>query len=193
MSTTCGHCKIHLAIEVSVENSRSMSEPVQPTEKRRAIYAGSFDPVTNGHLWVIEKGARLFDELVIAIGENPSKNYMFSVEERVAMLSETLTEYENVNLRVIGNKYLVKYAAEQKISYLLRGIRSVQDFEYEKSMAQINHDLVADIETVYLLPPASISQISSSMVKGLVGPDEWEESLKKYVPQAVLGRLRANQ
>ncbi len=156
---------------------------------KRAIYAGSFDPITNGHLWVIEKSAQLFDDLIVAIGENPGKNYWFSTEERLEMLKESVSSYKNLSVVLIGNKFLATYAQEQGITHLIRGIRSHQDYEYERSMGQINKDLAPDVETVYLLPPSSVADVSSSLVRSLVGPEGWKNKIKKYVPPNVIQHL----
>lgn len=155
-----------------------------------AVYAGSFDPVTNGHVWVIGRAAELFDKLIVAIGENPSKNYLFSVAERKEMLENALEEYKNVHVEIVGNKYLAKYASENGVAYLVRGVRTAEDFEYERTMAHINLNLAPDVQTMYLIPPFNISQISSSMVKSLVGPESWEDSIKKYVPRGVVKLLK---
>lgn len=162
-------------------------------EVRKAIYAGSFDPVTNGHLWVISKAARLFDELIVAIGDNPAKDYLFSTEERLQMLRSSLTPYKNITVTDIGNKFLGSYAQEHGIEYLIRGIRSHQDYEYERSMGHINLDLAPDVSTLYFLPPASVSEISSSLVKSLVGPEGWKDKVKKYVPAGVVEHLARKQ
>ena len=156
---------------------------------KRAIYAGSFDPITNGHLWVIEKSAQLFDELVVAVGENPAKNYWFGKDERLEMLEKAVSSLKNVSTMLIGNKFLATYAQEQGITHLIRGIRSHQDYEYERSMGQINKDLAPKVETIYLLPPSSVADISSSLVRSLVGPEGWKDKVKKYVPPGVLTYL----
>lgn len=159
-------------------------------KQKCAIYAGSFDPVTNGHLWVIKQSCRLFDQVIVAIGDNPNKSYLFSAEERLEMLESLSEEFPNVSFEILGNKYLARYAQEKNIPFLIRGIRSNQDFEYEKGMAHINNNIAPEIETIYLIPPLTITQISSSMVKGLVGPEGWEDSVKKYVPRGVMKLLK---
>ncbi|GAA5786256.1 phosphopantetheine adenylyltransferase [Chitiniphilus shinanonensis] len=158
---------------------------------RRGVYAGSFDPVTNGHLWMIEHGTRLFDEMIVAIGENPDKRYTFSVEERVAMLRETTAHLTNLRVEIFENRFLVDYAREENADYILRGIREAADYEFERKMRYVNADLAPHIDTVFLMPPREIAEISSTMVKGLVGPGNWESVVCQYVPQPVFERLLA--
>ena len=162
-------------------------------KSKRAIYAGSFDPLTLGHLWVIRQAAQLFDELTVAIGENPGKNYLFSVAQRKKHVEEAIRELQidgSITTEVIHNKFLVKYAEEMKIPYLVRGIRGPNDFNYESVMNQVNREMSPSIETIYLIPPAELSQISSSMAKGLVGPEGWEKAILKYIPKNVLPDLK---
>ncbi len=162
-------------------------------KSKRAIYAGSFDPLTLGHLWVIKQASQLFDELTVAIGENPGKKYLFSVKQRKKHVEEAMKDLKiggNVSIAVINNKFLVKHAEESKIPYLVRGIRGANDFNYELVMNQVNREMSPKIETIYLIPPAEMSQISSSMVKGLVGPEGWEKAILKYIPKNVLSDLK---
>lgn len=144
---------------------------------------------------MISKAATLFDELIIAIGENPSKKYHFSTQERVQHIENALGEQNlkaHIKIDVIKNKFLVKYAESNQISYFVRGIRSNDDFHYEYAMNQINRELAETVEGIYLIPPDELSQISSSMVKGLVGIEGWEEAVAKYVPQPVLTSFKKN-
>ncbi len=162
-------------------------------KSKRAIYAGSFDPLTLGHLWVIKQAAQLFDELTVAIGENPNKQYLFSVKLRKKHVEDALANLKigkNISIAIIDNKFLVKYAEEMKIPYLVRGIRGPNDFNYELVMNQVNREMSPQVETIYLVPPAELSQISSSMVKGLVGPEGWEKAIQKYIPKNVLPDLK---
>ncbi|WP_035059389.1 pantetheine-phosphate adenylyltransferase [Andreprevotia chitinilytica] len=158
---------------------------------RRGVYAGSFDPVTNGHLWMVEHGVRMFDEMIVAIGENPDKKYTFSVEERVAMLRETTSHLPNLRVETFENRFLVDYAREQSADYILRGIREAADYEFERKMRYVNADLAPHVDTVFLMPPREIAEVSSTMVKGLVGPEGWELVVGQYVPEAVFRRLLA--
>lgn len=157
---------------------------------RTAVYAGSFDPLTNGHLWMIEQGLQLFDHLYVAIGSNPSKNYTFTVEERLKLLRESLPSCERLTISHFDNRYLVDYANEVDAHNILRGIRSSADYEYERVMRHINGDMAPDINTVFLMPPRDIAELSSSMVKGLIGPDGWEDTVRRYVPVAVFEKLK---
>ena len=151
---------------------------------RKAVYAGSFDPITNGHLWMIREGARLFDELVVAIGTNPDKHYTFTLAERVRMLEDSIGDLPHVRVDSFEHMLLVNYTASVGARYLLRGIRNEGDYEYERGMRHINSDLRPDIVTVFLMPPREIAEVSSSLVKGLVGPDGWEPIVRQYVPEA---------
>jgi pantetheine-phosphate adenylyltransferase len=151
---------------------------------KKAVYAGSFDPITNGHLWMIEQGANLFDELVVAIGTNPDKKYAFSLAERKAMLRDSTHHIHSICLDVVGHNFLVQYAHSIGAQYVLRGIRSERDYEYEREMRHINHDLRPDIVTVFLMPPREIAEVSSSLVKGLVGLEGWGTVVRQYVPEA---------
>jgi pantetheine-phosphate adenylyltransferase len=157
--------------------------------RRLGVYAGSFDPVTVGHLWMIEQGVLLFDRLVVAIGTNLEKRYTFSLEERLTMLRESLRTFRNVTVVSFANRYLIDFAQSIGATHVLRGIRSESDYEYERTMRYINGDLDGDICTVFLMPPRGIAEVSSSMVKGLVGPHGWKSVVQKYVPEPVYRRL----
>jgi pantetheine-phosphate adenylyltransferase len=152
---------------------------------RTAVYAGSFDPPTNGHLWMIERGLEMFDHLIVAIGDNPSKRYSFSVEERLDLLRATTTASERLVIAHLDNRYLVDYARKMGAKYLLRGIRSPHDYEYERVMRHINSDMVPEITSVFLMPPRDIAEVSSNMIKSLIGPKGWEDTVRRYVPEPV--------
>lgn len=152
---------------------------------RHAVYAGSFDPITNGHLWMIDHGSRLFDRLTVAIGINPDKRYRFGLDDRLAMLREAVAPFANVTVAHYENRFLVHYAREVGAGFILRGIRNEQDYGYERGMRYVNGEFDADVSSVFLMPPREYAEISSSFVKGLVGPDGWEQMLQKYVPPGV--------
>jgi pantetheine-phosphate adenylyltransferase len=157
------------------------------------VYAGSFDPPTLGHLWMIEQGVRLFDRLTVAVGVNPDKKYTFSVEERLEMLRDSVKQFRNLTVTSFSNRYLIHYAQSVGAAYILRGIRSESDYEFERTMRNINGDIDSNICTVFLMPPRGIAEISSSMVRGLIGPVGWQKIVRKYVPDSVYAKLRAHR
>jgi pantetheine-phosphate adenylyltransferase len=135
---------------------------------RRAIYPGSFDPVTNGHLDIIERGCKLFDEIIIAILVNPDKQPMFTSAERREILSEVLSEIEKGDCHLVVEDFqglLVHYAIEREADAIVRGIRAISDYEYELQMALMNRRLEPSIETVFMMPAETYSYVSSRLVK----------------------------
>jgi pantetheine-phosphate adenylyltransferase len=152
-----------------------------------AIYPGSFDPVTNGHLDLIERGAKIFERLIVAVLQNREKDPLFKVGERVEMLREATQGWGNVEVDVF-NGLLMDYARQKKARVILRGIRAISDYEYELQMALMNRKLAPEIETVFMLPGEKYSYLSSRLVREisqLGGP------VKDLVPAAVEERLRA--
>jgi len=152
---------------------------------RIAVYAGSFDPITNGHLWMIEQGVNLFDQLVVAIGTNPDKRYTFSLEERLRLIEQSTGGLPNIRIDHFTNQFLVHYANAVGASYILRGIRNEGDYEYERVLRHLNSDQRPEITTVFLMPPRAIAEVSSSLVKGFVGPEGWQAIVEQYVPPPV--------
>jgi pantetheine-phosphate adenylyltransferase len=136
-------------------------------------------------MYMIHEGAKLFDELIVAIGINPDKQYTFSLEERLAFLGDCTRGIAHVKLEHFTNMFLVDYAKKIGASHILRGIRNPNDYEYERGMRHINSDLNAQIVTVFLIPPREIAEVSSSFVKGLVGPKGWRKIVKEYLPHPV--------
>lgn len=133
---------------------------------KRAIFPGSFDPITLGHSDIIERGTKLFDEIIVAIGVNADKNYMFSLEERVSFIKKTFANEPKV--KVLTYKGLtVDFCNEHGVDFILRGLRNPADFEFEKAIAHTNRDL-APIETVFLLTSANRSYIASSIVRDVI-------------------------
>ena len=135
---------------------------------RRAIYPGSFDPVTNGHLDIIERGCKLFDEIIVGILVNPDKQPLFTVEERQQMLTEVLRDINQGGCVVRVDSFqglLVNYAVAQQADVIVRGIRAISDYEYELQMALMNRRLQPGIETVFMMPAETYSYVSSRLVK----------------------------
>lgn len=146
-----------------------MSEKEQSkTIKRRAIFPGSFDPMTNGHLDIIKRSLSLFDEIIIAVLNNPEKNPMFSVEERCAMISEILPEIEDGKCNLVVDSFsglTADFARNTNSVAIIRGIRAVADYEYELRMALMNRRLEPEIETVFLMAAEEYSYVSSNLMK----------------------------
>lgn len=155
----------------------------------KAIYPGSFDPLTNGHLDLIARAAKIFDHLVVAILRNSSKDPLFSIEERVAMLSEGIAALENVSISTFDG-LLVDFAREQRAHAVVRGIRAISDYEYEFQMALMNRRLSPDVETIFLMPDAKYSFVSSRLVKEVF---ELGGSIDGLVPKFVIERLKDKQ
>jgi len=135
---------------------------------RRAIYPGSFDPVTNGHLDIIERGCKLFDEIIVSILVNPDKQPFFTLEERSEMLKEVLQDISQGKCTVRVDSFrglLVNYAVAQEADVIVRGIRAISDYEYELQMALMNRRLEPGIETVFMMPAETYSYVSSRLVK----------------------------
>lgn len=156
-----------------------------PPSRRIAVYAGSFDPLTSGHLWVIRTGSGLFDELYVAVGTQPDKRPFFSLEERLRLLKRSLRGLHNVRVGHFENEFLVDYARDVKARYILRGIRNPMDLEYERAMRQINADLAPSIATVFLMPPRELAEVSSSFVRGMVGLKGWTKVVRRFLPGPV--------
>src|SRR3712207_5084653 len=157
---------------------------------RRAIYPGSFDPVTNGHLDIIERGCKLFDEIIIGILVNPEKQPFFTVEERQEMLNEVVQDITHGGCKVRVDSFsglLVNYAVAQKADVIVRGIRAISDYEYELQMALMNRRLEPGIETVFMMAAEDYSYVSSRLVKEvfLLGG-----AIEGLVPASVEARMR---
>lgn len=155
----------------------------------KALYAGTFDPITNGHMDIIHRSLEFCDQLTIAVGINPSKKTMFSEEERIKQIQEACSRIGTSHINVISFQgLLVEYAKDNNIHLLVRGIRSVSDFEYEINLANINKVLAPSIETVFLPTSPELAVVSSSMVKEIskLGGD-----ISKFVPPHIVGQINS--
>lgn len=162
-----------------------------PNNIRRAVYAGSFDPPTNGHLWMIRRAQAMFDELIVAIGNNPDKKSTYTTDERRQMLEAITAEFPNVTIAQFNNRFLVDFADSVGAAFVVRGIRTASDYEYERAMRYINADLQPAITTVILMPPREFAEVSSTMVKGMIGPENWQHTIRRYLPEAVYQTILA--
>lgn len=156
---------------------------------KKAVYPGSFDPITNGHLDIIERASKLFDELTVAVLVNPDKKGMFDIDERVDLIKKVTKQYDNVSV-VSFNGLLIDFMNKNGIDVIVKGLRAVSDFEYELQMALMNNKLDATKETVFMMTSAKYSFLSSSAVKQVAKfggcikelvPDELVELISKKV------------
>lgn len=159
--------------------------PVAIPFMRRAIYPGSFDPVTNGHLDIIERARKLFDEVIVAVAHNDEKDPVFSLSERLELLRETAGKIDNVRIAQFTG-LLVEFANAEKAGAVIRGLRAVSDFEFEFQMALMNRKLDAVVETIFLMPKEEYTYLSSRIVKEIarLGGD-----VSGFVPACVAGAL----
>jgi len=163
-----------------------------------AVYPGSFDPLTNGHLDVIKRGAKVFDHLIVAVSDNPAKQALFTREERVDMIKEVTRGLKNTSAEWFEG-LLVEYVRRKKAGMILRGIRTISDFEYEYQMAMTNRTFAADIETVFVMTHEEYSFVSSRLIKEAASlggdvstfvPKEVEKVLKKKLAAETSTRVR---
>ncbi len=156
---------------------------------KSAIYPGTFDPVTFGHLDLIGRATEIFDNLIVAVARNGYKNPLFTLEERVAMLKEATRDIDNLTV-VAFDGLVVEFARQQKVNVLIRGLRMFSDFEYEFQMALTNRRLAADIQTVFLMPSESYSFLSSTLIKetATLGAD-----ISSFVPDFVARKLKGKR
>ena len=155
-----------------------------------AIYAGTYDPFTNGHRFTTEFGLDLFDKVIIAIGENPVKKTLFSLDERLEMIRKSTEDLRNIEVDHFTGLYTVDYATNKSAQYLLRGIRNTTDFGYEQEFQNLCYIRNPTIKLVYAIPPQNLTGVSSSTVKGLCGYNNWESLVTQFVSPFVLEKLK---
>ncbi|MEK6678584.1 MAG: pantetheine-phosphate adenylyltransferase [Nitrospirota bacterium] len=155
-------------------------------KKNIAVYPGTFDPITNGHIDLVERSLGIFDEVIIALAPNPKKIPLFTIEERIEMIKAATKGLENVKTDVF-NGLLVNYAKKKKAKAIIRGLRAVSDFEYEFQMALMNRRLDSRIETVFLMPSEEYSYLTSTIIKEIAA---FKGSVKGLVPKIVEDKLK---
>ena len=154
-----------------------------------AIYPGSFDPITNGHLDIIERASKLCDKVIVAVLKNTNKNPMFTLEERVALIEEVVAPLNNVTVECFSG-LLVDYAKQHNANVIIKGLRAVSDFEYEFQMALMNRKLSPDVETIFLMTSSKNSYLSSSIVKEVAKFGGCIEGLvPENIKQAILNKI----
>ena len=152
-----------------------------------AVYAGSFDPITLGHVDIVRRGATLFDEVIVAVGQNPAKRYTFGLEQRGGIIEDALCDVSNVRVDVFDG-LLVDYCRRVGARVILRGLRAVTDFEFEFKIGLANMDMAPAIQTVFLLTEPSMLFVSSSLIREIASH---QGDVSKYVPTAAADALRA--
>jgi len=157
-------------------------------KKRIAVYPGTFDPVTNGHIDIIQRAVKLFDKIIVAVALNPRKNPMFPIEQRVDFIQQGLKELKDVDVIPFSN-LLIEFAQSKKASVIIKGLRAVSDFEYELQMGLMNRNLDEKMETLFMIPSQEFSFLSSNFVKEIArhGGD-----VHKLVPRSVAKNLIRN-
>ncbi len=155
-----------------------------------AVYPGSFDPPTSGHINIIERGLKMFDKVVVAVAVNSSKKTLFTLEERLDLLREIFKGEKRLVLDTFENELLVNYVRSKKAQVILRGLRTVKDYEYEFQMALANRQLAPEIETVFMMTESQFSHISSSLIKEILSLGG---SGKGMIPKIVEQKLKAKQ
>jgi pantetheine-phosphate adenylyltransferase len=156
------------------------------TLQRTAIYPGTFDPITNGHLDLVRRALSMFDHLIVAVGHNPEKRPLFEVSERLQMAGDSLREFERVRVEMFSG-LLAEFAKQKGALAIIRGLRAVSDFELEFQMALMNRRLAPDIETVYLMPNEKYTYLSSTLIKDVA---HYGGDVSRFVPEPVLRMLR---
>lgn len=153
---------------------------------RRAIYPGSFDPVTNGHLDIIGRGCQIFDEVIVAVAHNEAKRGLFTIEERIALLEQTAGKIPKVRVSRLDG-LLVDFARQQEATTVIRGLRAISDFEFEFQMALMNRKLAANVDTIFLMPSEEYSYLSSSIVREIA---RLGGGVSAFVPESIDSALK---
>ena len=151
-----------------------------------AIYPGTFDPITNGHLDIIERAAKLFDNLIIAIAASAKKQPYFSLQQRVQFVTAATKPFSNVTVKSFDG-LLIEFAKQQNAHIIIRGLRAVSDFEYELQLISMNRSMAPDIETIFLVPREQYAFVSATIVREIFAMDG---DVSAFVPQAVVAELR---
>ena len=154
---------------------------------RKIIYPGTFDPITNGHLDIAERAASLFDHVILAIANNPKKKSLFTVNERIDLIQTSIEHLDNISVSSTAT-LIVRFAKENEAVALIRGLRSISDFEYEFQMALMNRSLAPEISTIFMMPDEKYMHLNSTVVKEIAALDG---NISAYVPAIVEAQLKS--
>lgn len=168
---------------------KQVSEELKNRMERKAIYPGSFDPITNGHVDIIQRGKKIFDSIIVGVLDNPKKKPLFTTEERMKLIRQVFKEDPAVEVKSFKG-LLVDFAHRNKVTIVIRGLRAISDFEYEFQMALTNRKLAGDIETIFLMPHESYSYLSARLIKeaASLGAD-FSDFVPDFVAQALRKKL----
>jgi pantetheine-phosphate adenylyltransferase len=158
----------------------------------KIVFAGSFDPLTNGHLWVIKESLEIADKLIVFVAENVIKNTLFDSKERKKMIEDSCRVNgfgDKVEVLIVRNEYVAKKASQMGATHLIRGIRIAMDFDYEELIHKTNVNVLGGSKTLFVMPPRDLENVSSAFVKSLIGPVGWHWHVKEFVPQPVYYKI----
>lgn len=157
-------------------------------------FAGSFDPMTNGHLWVIKEALKLVDNVRVIVANNPSKKYMFTATKRKEIIEQIVIDEQLhfVTVDIVENEYVASYLTNNNITHLVRGIRNSVDFDQEKLIQRVNSEILGNVQTIFLMAPSDLESVSSSFVKSLIGPENWPFYIKQFLPKAAYNSIFIN-
>lgn len=159
---------------------------------KKAIYAGSFDPLTIGHQWIISEASKIFDEVLVVIAHNPQKQGFFSLKQKQAVVTNFSITLPNVKVCLTSEEFIANFAKKHKVNWIVRGFRNQQDLDYESSIEKINKQINPDLQTIYFKSPDTLSSVSSSLVKSLVGFIGWQKEVEKLVNPEVVSQFLFN-
>lgn len=162
---------------------------------KKIVYAGTFDPLTNGHWWVIKSALDFADKVLVFVAENPAKKTMFTALERKSHVEQVIAENnleDKIEVHIIRNEYVATRAIKMGAEYMIRGIRNQIDFDYEALLQKTNTDVLGGAKTIFVMPPRDLDSVSSSFVKSLMGPVGWHFKIKQFLPPAVYKKLLEN-
>jgi pantetheine-phosphate adenylyltransferase len=156
---------------------------------KTCLYAGSFDPISHGHQFIVEQALSMFDRVIICVGTNSEKNTMFSIDERVNLIKKIYANNDKIIVTSSKDTFLANFCRDYKVDINVRGIRSVKDYEYELQLQYINNSINKNLKTIYLIPPSEYAGLSSSVIKSMVGLNEWKIAIKLFAEPCVIQAL----